>query len=222
MDNIHIKRQPPMPILSKMAISPAYEERLKAAQKKAATKTRVRVIPKNPVAYAEKLQYIVDAAGATEMLDFAKQRPLSVIGIDTEFQYSRPGVLMKRVKGKDLHWNDPRSIVPLLMSVAMAEIIPDGTMTTYPFVIDLRHPEVYGVLGELLRLPVQFAAHYVPAELMCIWQLNLPVPSNIWDTWVAEKAFCLGLHHARYENVAAETDLDLMNAAEEAEDKILS
>jgi DNA polymerase-1 len=57
---------------------------------------------------------------------------------------------------------------------------------------------------------------------MCIWKLNLPVPQILWDTWVAEKAFCLGLHHARYENAAAETEFDLMIAAEEAEDKILS
>jgi len=155
-------------------------------------------------------------------LDFAKQRPLSAMGIDTEFQYDRPGILMKRVKGKDLYWNDPRSVVPLLMSVAMAEINADGMMTLYPFVLDLRQPDVHGALGELLRLPVPFVGHYVQAELMCIRKLNLPVPQNIWDTWVAEKAFCLGLHHTRYENAAAETELDLMIAAEEAEDKILS
>ena len=32
MDNIHARRQTPMPILEKLAISPAYEERLKEAE----------------------------------------------------------------------------------------------------------------------------------------------------------------------------------------------
>jgi len=222
MDNILARQQTQMPILSKLMISPAYKERLKAVEKKPPSKSRVQVIPKKPDHYEQKLQYVVNAAEAAEMLDFAQQRALSAIGIDFEFQYDRPGVFMKKVKGKDFFRHDPRSVVPLLMSVAMAEIKADGTTIIYPFVIDLRQSEVHDAIGELLRLPVPFVAHFAQAELTCIWKLNLPLPPILWDSWVAEKAFCLGLYHARYENAAAETELEQAIAAEEAEEKTLS
>jgi hypothetical protein len=50
-----------------------------------------------------------------------------------------------------------------------------------------------------------------------LWALGLPVPDQVWDTCIAERAFLLGLHHARYVDAAPRDDIDEAQAQEKAE-----
>ncbi len=54
------------------------------------------VLPKAPSYYAELLNFVVTAAGAEAMADLARQRRLSAIGFDFEFQYDSPGVFINK------------------------------------------------------------------------------------------------------------------------------
>jgi DNA polymerase-1 len=206
----------PPPATGKLALSPFWRERLDSVPPAREAAPARRIIPQSPASYREKLTVVADAPAAERMLDFAQQRAITFIGIDCEFRYRRPGVVMKWLHGKPLVWDDPRSVVPLLMSVVLTEPQAQGHVAHYPFVIDLRTPDVLSPLASLLRMPAPFVAHYVRTELFCIWQLGLPTPSTIWDTWVAEKAFCLGRHHPRYKKAADE--IEEARAKDEAED----
>ena len=105
------------------------------------------LVGRGPELYAGGLTYVQDAAGAGAMLDLALQRPIAFVGIDCEYRFSRPLVEIK--KGR--WWSDPRSCVPLLMSVALAEVGADGGGTLYRFVVDLRRPAALAPLAESPR-----------------------------------------------------------------------
>src|SRR5262249_36490717 len=144
------------------------------------------------------------------LVTLARQTPLCCVGIDFEFRYARPGVRVKRVKGEDRYWYDPRSVVPLLLSVALTEQRAEGARLIR-FVADCRCREAVSALGPLFSLPVPFVLHFARTDLFCVWQLGLPTPDQVWDTWAAERCFLLGLTHARYKNATP------ANEAEEAE-----
>jgi DNA polymerase-1 len=175
-----------------------------------------RTIPRSSSFYAERLTFADDVPGARALTDLARQLAPSAVAIDFEFRHSRPGVFIKKFRGKDHYWHDPRSVVPLLLAVTLVEALPGGDSRLVSFVIDCRHPEAVAELAPLLTLPVPFLAHYAAAELFCLWQLGLPVPDQFWDSWAAERAFLLGIHHARYVNEQPEGEADEAEAAEEA------
>jgi DNA polymerase-1 len=193
---------------------PGWQSRLAAVEQKQASQPPIQVVvPRSPAYHAERLSRVVDADDAMAMLDFARQRPLAFIGLDTEFQYDRPGVPLK----KNRTAYDPRSIRPLLMSLALAEPDGHGTITMYRFVLDLRVPEVLPALTELLRQHVVFVGHYLQAELMCLYQLGLPEPDRVWDTWVHEKALYLGRNHEKYNIKPEAEEAEQIRAAEHTE-----
>ena len=201
----------------KIDLSPGWDERVEAAGRdRGVPPEPTRIIPRAPELYAGGLTYVQDAAGAGAMLDLARQRPVAFVGIDCEYRFSRRMVAIK--KGRS--WSDPRSCVPLLMSVALAEVGADGGGTLYRFVVDLRKPAVLPPLAELLRQPVTFVAHFLRAALICLWTLGLPTPTMAWDTCTAERAFRLGLHHARYRSTAIDDDSESEGSREEAEEDV--
>jgi DNA polymerase-1 len=128
------------------------------------------------------------------MLDFVRQRAVAHVGFDTEFRYSRPGLCL----GRKQIVHDCRSVCPLLLSLAFAEPDGPGGGPLYRFVVDLRVPGLGPVLEDLFRMPYCFVAHFAQAELFCLFQLGLPAPDILWDTWACEKALSLGLHHKNY------------------------
>src|SRR5262245_18883435 len=179
-----------------------------------------RIIPRSPAYYAGQLTVVADAQAARNLVELARQRPLTCVGIDFEFRHDRPGVWMKKYAGKDLYWQDPYSCVPLLLAVALVEKIADGGVHLYRFVTDCRCSEAVAPLADLFRLPVTFVGHSLRAELTCLWRLGLPVPDRIWDTWVAEKCSLLGLSHARYKKAQPADEYEQAEAKEEAEEEV--
>jgi DNA polymerase-1 len=153
------------------------------------------------------------------MLDLARQRRVSYAGVDCEYRYRRPGVFIKKIRGRERWWYDPTSVVPLLMAVVLAEVGGGGEADLYRFVVDVREPEVLGPLGALFGLPVPFVFHFGQGDLFCLWRLGLPTPATVWDTCTAERAFQLGLFHARYKAETAD-EAELARAGEEAEDEV--
>ena len=197
-----------------MRLLPSMEERLKRTPSTTEVVKTHCPLPKAREYYARQLTYVTDAKAAADMVDLARQLPLSHVGFDTEFEYSRPGVPM----GRDKVWHDPRSIVPLLMSMALVEPRQATDGTIYRFVVDLRQSELHGCIGELLSLPVPFVAHFAQAELFCLWQLGLREPRILWDTWVHEKALHLGRHHVRYKLKPSSNEADEAQAKEETDE----
>jgi DNA polymerase I len=205
----------------KLRLAPAWEGRLEELGRDRADRVvPVRILPRAPEYYAGESALVADQAGAEELLDFARQRPIAFIGIDCEYRYSRPGVFVRRSRGKDHNWYDPHSLVPLLLAVVLGETRPDGQAVLYRFVLDLRQPGVRGPLGAFFRLPVPFVAHFAQAELFCLWKLALPTPDSVWDTCLAERAFQLGVHHPRYKGGGSEDEVEQARSKEEAEAEI--
>ena len=179
-------------------LSPVWEQLVQQASLEAKAAIPTRVLPKNPQVFIGKLNFVDDENTAADMVELARQRAIGWIGIDTEFTYLSDGVLMKSAGERRFYWHDPRSVVPLLMSLTFVENAAPDRETLFRFVVDLRTPCVLPALRNILSLPIPFVGHYLSAELMCIWQLGLPVPKIVWDTWAAEKSFCLGQFHRRY------------------------
>ena len=101
---------------SRLCLSPAWESLLAAVPEEDPQNTAPAwSLPKSTEYYSERIVYVQTADEAQGMLELALQRPLAAIGVDFEFQYTRPGVLMKKYEGKEFYWDDPRSIRPLLM-----------------------------------------------------------------------------------------------------------
>src|SRR5262249_7395331 len=129
----------------RLLLSPDWEERLRGVERGSRPGSEsILILPRQKAVYLGTLTPVEDRAGAEGMLDLSRQRPISYAGFDCEYRYSRPGVFLKRVGGREHLWYDPTSIVPLLMAVALAEVRGDGEADLYRFVIDLRKP---GVLG---------------------------------------------------------------------------
>jgi len=169
--------------------------------------------------FEEPVTFVKDVAGAQELLSLAHQLPIAWVSIDFEFRYSRPGIFIKKFAGKEMCWYDPKACAPLLLAVVLVERNPDGSLRLYRFVIDCRIPAVVAATENLFRMPVTFVGHSLRAELICMWQLGLPIPGMLWDTWVAEKALLLGLSHANYKGERPVNDMEEADRKDEAEEE---
>jgi DNA polymerase-1 len=207
--------------LRRLVLAPGWAERLeRGLPEENAAVQPPRVLPLAREFFARDLIVSDDPAGSQRLVDLAKQLPVAWIGIDLEYQYRRPGVLVKQGSSGDYHWYDPRSIEPLLLAVTLVERQRDGRFVLYRFVIDVRNRAAASPLGDLFRMPVPFIAHFAQAELFCLWQLGLPTPALVWDTWAAERAFLLGLYHSRYKKEQPGDELEERVLGEEAADDI--
>lgn len=199
-----------------MELLSIWEKRVQDARPEKIVQPISYSLKKSPKYYALKKIFINSREDALAMLEFSMQRPLSHIGFDTEFRYDRPGVVINKRSTAQ----DPRSIRPLLLSLAMAEPTDDGEGRLYSFVIDLRKPELLPALKELFRLQVPFVGHFAKVELFCLWRLGLPAPNIIWDTFIIEKLLHLGRHHHKYKHHGKVIDeLEEILAKEEAKEQ---
>lgn len=195
-----------------MSVLPGWTERLNKVAADKPPKAGYN-LPKAPAYYAGRTTFVDSVEAAEGMTDYARQRPLSHIGFDTEFRYDSPGVEM----GRGQVARDPRAVRPLLLSLALAEPTGPRGGTLATFVVDLRRLDVLPAVAELLRLPTCFVAHFAQAELICLFRLGLLEPRILWDTWVHEKALHLGRGHKKYRAARDADDAGLARAAEEAE-----
>jgi hypothetical protein len=62
------------------------------------------VVPLSPAYYSDRLTYVEDADGARSLAALARQVSLAYVGVDFEFRYDRPGVLLNKWGGKEHHW----------------------------------------------------------------------------------------------------------------------
>jgi DNA polymerase-1 len=173
--------------------------------------------PRSPGHYAARVTFVGTADAAWALADLARQRPLSHIGLDTEFAWDGPGAVINAARGLVAH--DPRSIRPLLLSLALAEPDPasrDGGQLS-PFVLDLRRPEVLPALAAVLRLPVPFVGHALKGDLFCLLRLGLPEPALLWDSWACSRCLYLGRHHRKYAARHGDDEAAEVNAHEQAE-----
>ena len=155
-----------------MELLPIWQKRVQEVRPENPVQQVSYILKKAPQYYALGTTFVDSLKGIQAVLEFAMQRPLSHIGFDTEFRYDTPGVVIDKRSTA----YDPRSIRPLLLSLAMAEPADDGGGDLYSFVIDLRKTELLPVLKELFRLQVPFVGHFAKVELFCLWQLGLLEP----------------------------------------------
>src|SRR5262249_40063950 len=148
------------------------------------------------------------------------QRPLSHVGLDFEFESSHAGVPVKWHRGHAQYWHDPHSVVPVWMALALVEHDRGGADRLFRYVIDCHRPGAVTPLAGVLRLPVLFTTHCVKEALFCLWSLGLPEPARVWDTWVAERAFRLGVHHPRYLTDRPRDEIDEADARDRADEAI--
>ncbi|MBF0238105.1 MAG: hypothetical protein HQM12_10390, partial [SAR324 cluster bacterium] len=118
---------------------------------------------------------------------------LSHCGIDTEYKYSHDNPLADEDFGK------PNMLEPLLMSFAFVEAGGQENRRIFCCVIDLRDSNLRPSLAEMLKFPIPYVAHYAPAELMCLLKMGIPLPRQIWDTCICERALTLGNFHPQYD-----------------------
>ena len=200
---------------------PAWRARLEHPKQERTVKARpVRIIPRAPDYYAGRITVVEDRAGAEAMLDLARQRPISFAGVDCEYGYSRPGVLIQRSdRGDRVVRPDARSSRCSWPSCWSRPAPTAGPCSIGSCSISAG-PRVLGPLAGLLRQPIPFVAHFVQSELFCLWQLGLPTPDMIWDTCTAERAFQLGLYHVRYKKRGPEDEVEQARLQEEAEEDV--
>ena len=149
---------------------PGWAERLaEAARQPASAPERRLVLPKAADYYAGRTTLVATAGDAEALAQLAAQRPLSHIGFDTEFKYDAAGVIIDA----DHTWYDPRSVHPLLLSLALAEPVADGDFLLSNFVVDLRRAESLAPLRDLLGLPVPFVGPFRPRRAA------LPAPARL-------------------------------------------
>ena len=187
-----------------MKLLPSWTERIRDAEFKQSAHLISYCIRKSTYYYSARKNFVETSEQAQSMLDFALQRPLSHIGFDAEFRYDRPGIRID--KNNTVH--DPRSIRPLLLSLAMVEPCDGQNGQIYSFVIDFRKPELLPFLRQLFRIPVTFCAHYAKAELLCLLKLGLPAPHILWDTFIFERAASLGRNHRSHKASAKNDEIE--------------
>jgi len=211
---------------------PGWDARLIAAETARINRDETAIhpiLPKSSAYYTDKTLSITTVEQAWAFIEFAMSRPLSHIGIDSEYRFSREPWYDR--KERQVH--DVRSVQPLLLSIALVEASAGSvghshqtgadtsasSGTIFTAVFDVRNLEVAAALAELFTLSVPFVGHFLKAEFMVLKQLGLPIPRVIWDTWVCEKAACLGRFNPAYEitGITAEDEADEAQASEYAE-----
>jgi len=172
-------------------------------------------LPRSSQYYAQGLTQVNTSKQARDLVEFTSQRPLSHVGFDFEYGFSRPAVA---VSGKPVRW-DIRSIRPSLLSFALVEPQTNEKGIVYPFVVDLRAPGLCSILGELFRLPICFIGHALRGDLFCLLKLDLPEPRMLWDTQIHEMALHLGQHHKKYHLTGRENEVEEIQINEQVKQK---
>jgi DNA polymerase-1 len=194
---------------------PGWEKRLRRRASQRVETSFDVPLPRSPQYYARQITQITTPEQARDLVELASQRPLSHIGFDCEYGFSRPPVALS---GKQTR-QDVRSIQPLLLSLALVEPQSQEKGIVYPFVMDLRAPELSSILGELFRLSTCFVGHAIRGDLFCLLRLGLPEPRIFWDTQIHEMALYLGEQHKKYHLTGREDEVKDIQIQKEVQEK---
>ena len=128
------------------------------------------------------------------MVAFIRQRDIAFAGVDLLYDSDEP--LAWRPHGE--HVASVRGIRPLAFGFAFGERSSNSAITIYRFVVEQAEPGVFAALAEVFRSSITFVGHDLRLLLSAFWKLGLPEPRRVWDTLIAARAMCLGMHHNRY------------------------
>src|SRR5262245_31902265 len=101
-----------------LVLLPAWQERLRQVPPDPGHQAEpALVIPRNPSCYSGQLTLVENVRAARDMLELVRQRSIGFVGLDAEFGHDHAGVVID--DSRTAH--DPRSVRPLLLSLAYAE-----------------------------------------------------------------------------------------------------
>jgi|GEM_PF-6214007 DNA polymerase I-like protein with 3'-5' exonuclease and polymerase domains len=133
-------------------------------------------IPRHPVIYDSKPEFVKTAQRAREIACTIMQQPLAWTGLDTEYSV------------------DPTTGDARLLTVQFSPARPNGgkILISGGIVFDMRDDSMRGTVSELLRLPVRFVVHHARAEYQSLTGAGLPFPLQIFDTYLGMRLCTLG------------------------------
>mgnify|MGYP002624027332 CR=1 FL=1 len=141
-------------------------------------------LPLSTKKLAQSTQRISNEEDAQRMVQYVYEKPVSYIGMDTEYRYEADGpITVSKTKG----WWDIKSVHAFCLAFAL---VNDEAIVR--FALDLRQNELHPFVQRVLDLPVPFVCHSASSELYVLWKLGLREPGILWDTFLAERALRLG------------------------------
>lgn len=145
-------------------------------------------------AFAQKITVIETKRELDKALKFLQENRLSHIGIATDHRFSQ-----KLCAGVTLY-PDIRSIEPnWLFLAAVVEEQDNDSNKIFQFAVRLTEPSGVSDLGGLFAMHTMFAGHDLKETLFCLRQIVGDWAGlRVWDTYICEKFFQLGLFHKRY------------------------
>jgi DNA polymerase I-like protein with 3'-5' exonuclease and polymerase domains len=202
---------------------PGYKKLADEEKARQAEINRVSALPLAPAFAAGPIHVIDTKAEAAKWAELLRNEAVSVIGVDTEYRYDRPGVVLKRGQT----FEDVSSIRPLVCTLAVwcgaTRATDDTTGMLIRLLYDLRKPEVHGGLREVFRLRVPWVAHYAKAEFHCLYACGIePAGHLLIDTHVTAAALNLGTFHTRDKNAVAKEANRLKRELKEKEAHVTS
>lgn len=177
---------------------PGFGERADDEQARRSREVRLARLPVSVPHLAGDIQVITDVDAARQFADALPGLSVSLIGVDTEFRFNHPKIIL----GKNKEFTDPSKIEPLVCSIAVllnAGNMPDDRRgVLIRGVFDLRNRELWPHLQRVFDLPVSWVAHAAKAEYHALWACGIrPAEDRLVDSFLAACALTSGEFHRR-------------------------
>ncbi len=178
---------------------PGYQRLAEEERARQAAVLRIDRLPAAPSWSAGQIHVLDDAVEAERWADRLHDEHVSLLGVDTEYAYDRPPIVLRNGKTAV----DPTTLRPLVCTVAAwcgarREPAPGGTDHLIRLLFDLRRLAVYPALRTLFDLHVPWVAHSARAEYHCLWACGVePREHLLHDTYVTACCLHLGRFHRR-------------------------
>jgi DNA polymerase I-like protein with 3'-5' exonuclease and polymerase domains len=177
-------------------LTPGYARLAEEERARQAAVHKIAALPWSPAFSAGDVHVVTTAADAQAWAERLHGEKVSMIGVDTEFTFDRPEVVLPNGK----KFRDVRSLRPLVCTVAAwcGAAHENATDALVRLLFDLRRPEVHAGLKALFALHVPWVAHSARAELHCLWACGVePAEHLLIDTYVTAATLHLGRFHHR-------------------------
>jgi DNA polymerase-1 len=201
---------------------PGYQRHADEERARQAAIHKIDCLPWSPTFSAGAIHTIDTADDAEAWAERLHNEPVAMMGIDTEFAFDRPSVILRN--GKEV--TDVRSVRPLVCTIA-AWCASGGNCEAgghlIRLLVDLRRSDVYPGLRRLFDLHVPWVAHSAKAELHCLWWCGIePAEHLLMDTYITASCLHLGRFHKRQRVADAEEAIARTRKLEEKSAHITS